>query len=171
MPKRGQRDDSPGDDRKPFSDVGGPAGKHAQTHDVRREQLTNPKGLDRSGEEFAADLQPERGGRELGGHATESRAGVDDKKLHQRLPDLTDAELANLAVLERGARLEQGGVYLDLNDPQRKPFRALGGQVAEEHNRFIAKRETDYELWNRLAGQHEEPELIRPETEQHASSN
>lgn len=171
MPKRGQRDDSPGDDRKPFSDIGGPAGKHAQTHDVRREQLANPKGPDRSDEEFVADLQPERGGRELGGHATESRAGVDDKKLHQRLPDLTDTELANLAVLERGARLEQGGVYLDLNDARRKPFKALGDQVAEAHQRLIAKRETDYELWNRLAGRHEPPELVRPELEHHAPSN
>lgn len=168
MPKRGQRDNSPGDDRKPYSDIGGPAGKHAQTHDVRREELTNPKGPDRSGDEFAADLQPQRGGQELGGHATETRAAVDDKKLHQRLPDLTSAELGNLAVLERGTQLEQGSVYLDLNGPARKPFRALGGQAAEEHNRLIAKRETDYELWNRLVGQDEETELVRPEVEQHA---
>ena len=40
MPKRNQRDPSPGDARKPFSDRGGPAGRHAETHDVRREELT-----------------------------------------------------------------------------------------------------------------------------------
>lgn len=35
-------DYSPGDARQPYSDIGGPAAKHAQTHDIRHEQLTNP---------------------------------------------------------------------------------------------------------------------------------
>lgn len=37
-------DYSPGDARQPYSDIGGPAAKHAQTHDIRHEQLTNPMG-------------------------------------------------------------------------------------------------------------------------------
>src|SRR4051812_41283960 len=117
MPKRGkgQSDDmSPGDARKPYSDIGGPAARHAQTHDVRREQLTNPKGPDRSDEAFAADLAPATPARDLHGHADESRPAAEDKVLHERLPDLTNDELARLPVVEQGVRLEQGGTYLDL---------------------------------------------------------
>ena len=57
-----------------------------------------------------------------------------------------------LAVLEHGAHLEQGSTYLDLNDLSRSPFKALGGQEAGPDHRYVAKRDTDYELWNRLAG-------------------
>src|SRR4051812_2035990 len=44
-------DHSPGDRRQPYSDRGGPEGRHAETHDVRREELTNPRGPDRAGVE------------------------------------------------------------------------------------------------------------------------
>lgn len=164
MPRRGQDDHSPGDNRQPYSDRGGPAGRHAETHDVRREQLTNPKGIDRSGEEFADDIAPDTLSVDLGGHADESRPAVDDKRLHERLPDLNSDELARLPVLEPGARLEQGGTYLDLNNLGRGPFKALGGQEASATNRYVAKRDLDYELWNRLAGQEREAEVERPRT-------
>jgi hypothetical protein len=65
-------------------------------------------------------------------------------------------------VLEPGTRLEQGGVYLDLNRLADGPFQALGGHEATTANRLIAKRDTDYELWNRLAGQDAEPAIERP---------
>ncbi len=168
MPTRSQRDDSPGDARKPYSDIGGPAGKHAQTHDVRREALTNPTGPDRSGDEFADDIAPRLGAEDLGGHADESRPAVEDKQLHERLQGLDNAELARLPVLERGTPLEQGGVYVDLNDPTLTPFKALGGQEAERQHRYVAKRDTDYELWNKLVGRDDEAQVMRPETEEAA---
>ena len=99
---------------------------------------------------------------EPGGHGEESRPAVADKALHEALPELTDAELGRLAVLEPGTALEQGGTYLDLNDLGRGPFKAIGGQEAGAGNRFVAKRDTDYELWNRLAGQHREAAVERP---------
>ena len=37
-------DHSPGDRQQPYSDRGGPEGRHAETHDIRREELTNPVG-------------------------------------------------------------------------------------------------------------------------------
>jgi hypothetical protein len=96
------------------------------------------------------------------GHADESMSAADDRALYGRLPDLNDAELARLSVLVPGTALEQGGTYLDLNELGRGPFRAIGGQEAGVGNRYIAKRETDYELWNRLAGDREtEPERPR----------
>ena len=161
MPKRGQHDKSPGDDRQPYSDQGGPAGRHAQTHDVRREAFTNPKGLDRGPDEFADDIAPATPSLELSGHADESVSAVEDKSLHERLPQLDNAELARLPVLQTGTRLEQGHTYLDLNDLRRGPFKAIGGQEAGKQHRYIAKTDVDYELWNELAGDRE-PEIERP---------
>ena len=97
-----------------------------------------------------------------GGHADESIAAVDDKQLHEQLPHLDAAELARLAVLAPGTPLDQGGTYVDLNDLGRGPFKAIGGQEAAKHHRYVAKRDTDYELWNRLVGQETDPEVERP---------
>ena len=155
-------DHSPGDRRQPYADRGGPTGRHAETHDVRREEVTNPVGPQTDDPTFADQLAPvETGPR--GGHAMESDPAVADKTLHERLSSFTSDELARLAVLEPGTRLEQGGVYLDLNRLDAGPFQALGGHEATTSNRFVAKRDTDYELWNRLAGQDAEPEIERPD--------
>jgi hypothetical protein len=154
-------DHSPGDRRQPYSDRGGPQARHAETHDVRREAHTNPTGPEPEDPSFAAQLAPREAG-QLGGHADESESAVDDKVLHERLPMLDNDELSRLAILEPGTRLEQGGVYLDLNDLDAGPFKALGGHEATGANRYIAKRDTDYELWNRLAGRDDAPEIERP---------
>jgi len=166
MPRRSQHDQSPGDARKPFADQGGPAGRHARTHDVRREALTNPTGQGVQEDPFAADPVPVPGGDEpaarLGGHAEESAPAAADKGLRERLGDLAPAELARLAVLEPGTRLQQGGTYVDLNDAARAPFTALGGHEAGPETRYVAKRDTDHELWNRLVGQGRGVEVERP---------
>ena len=155
-------DHSPGDGRQPYSDRGGPAAKHAETHDVRREELTNPKGPEPVDESFAAQLAPDTSTAEPGGHADESLSAADDKDLHRALNHLDAGELAQLAVLETGTALEQGGTYADLNDLGRGPFKAMGGHEAGPHNRYVAKRDTDYELWNKLVGQETEARVERP---------
>lgn len=155
MPKRGkgQNDDqSPGDGRQPYSDIGGVEARHAQTHDVRREQLTNPTGPDRSMDEFAADLAPATPANDLHNHADTSSPASGDKAVRQSLPELTNDVLTRLSIVNTGTRLEQGGTYLDLNERGRGPFTALGGQEAEQSNRYVAKKDTDYELWNDLVG-------------------
>lgn len=154
-------DHSPGDSRQPYSDQGGSAGRHAQTHDIRREAHTNPKGPQPEDPSFDARLAPveTRPGR---GHADESVAGDTDKALHDKLPELTNDELSRLSLLEPGTRLEQGGLYLDLNNRGDGLFKAIGGQEATSRTRLIAKRDTDYELWNRLAGEDSRPEIERP---------
>lgn len=154
-------DNSPGDRRKPYSDIGGPQARHAQTHDVRREQLTNPSGPEPEDPAFAEQLAPiESGG--PGGHEDESIVAADDKDIRNQLPELTAAELSRLTVLEPGVRLEQGGTYLDLNQRQNGPFKALGGHDARPGERLVAKRDIDYVLWNRLAGDDESVEIERP---------
>ena len=141
---------------------GGPgttAGGDPTTLD-RRLGTAGPRSADQPS---AAELAQRAVVIEPGGHADESRPAASDKALHELLPDLTDAELGRLSVLEAGTALEQGGTYLDLNDLARGPFKAIGGHEAGPGNRYIAKRDTDYELWNRLASQHREPEVERPE--------
>jgi hypothetical protein len=175
-------DHSPGDRRQPYSDRGGPQARHAETHDVRRERHTNPKGPQPEDPSFAEQLAPVEAG-EIGGHADESTSGVEvvqvevDAPLLQPRPRLEDrqpeelvvvevaqpaVQLFRLSILEPGTRLEQGGVYLDLNDLDAGPFKALGGHEATAETRYIAKRDTDYELWNRLAGRDDAPEIERP---------
>jgi hypothetical protein len=150
-------DHSTGDARQPYSDQGGPAGRHAQTHDVRLEEATRSKPHD-DGEDFEADLKAEQ---THGGHVDESILASDDKELKTEL-DLSADELKRLSLLTVGTRLDQGGTYVDLNDPVLKPFRAMGGQEAGEDNRYVAKRDTDYDLWDHLVGQGRSSEVRRP---------
>jgi hypothetical protein len=154
-------DHSPGDRRQPYSDRGGPEGRHAETHDVRLEELTNPVGpqtVDTTFAEQLAPTEPTQGG----GHVTKSIPAAEDKVLHTRLPQLTNEELSRLQVLEPGTRLEQGGMYIDLNRLAEGPFKVLGGHEATENDRYIAKQDTDYELWNRLVNEDADPDIERP---------
>jgi hypothetical protein len=159
MPKRGQHDHSPGDRRKPYSNEGGPAGRHAATHDVAKEVASRPSGGDEGFDEFADDIAPvdvAGAPRHLPGHASESTSAVDIKDLHEL--GLRNDELAQLQVLDRGTRLDQGGVYLDLDNLTNGEFTAMGDQEAAAGCRYIAKRDTDHELWNRLLGRERGPD-------------
>lgn len=156
MPKRGkgQSDDhSPGDGRERYSDIGGVEARHAQTHDVRREALTNPKGPDRSAEEFADDIAPMTPSQELRTHADESVSAAEDKVLRTSLSELSADELGRLPIVAAGARLEQGATYLDLDNRGQGPFRVVGVREATTESHFVAKKDVDYELWNRLVGE------------------
>lgn len=164
MPRSRSDDTSAGDARQPYADIGGTEARHAKTHDVRREELTNPKGAEPRDDSFDDDLSTEDGVDRPGGHIDDSLPAAEDKQLSGKLDDrLTPDEMARLTVLTEGTGLEQGGVYLDLNDAGSRPFKALGSQEAGPSNRYVAKRDLDHELWNKLAGDRE-PEIERPET-------
>ena len=124
-------DYSSGDRRQPYSDRGEPEGRHAETHDVRREMLTNPVGPQSEDRSFAEQLAPVET-RPSGGHAAESTPGVDDKGLHDRLPELSNDELSRLQVLEPGTRLEQGGTYIVSQSPQRRSIQGPGWTRGDE---------------------------------------
>lgn len=164
MPKRGTQsdDNSPGDGRQPYSDIGGTQARHAYTHNVRQEALTNPQGPDRSDEEFAADIAPSTASQGPHSDIAETTPASQDKVLHERLPDLTNDELARIPVIEPGVALEQGGVYLDLNDRQTGPFKALASQTADRRHRYVAKKDVAYELWNQLTRENDEVTIERP---------
>ena len=76
----------------------------------------------------------------------------DYKAATRELPGLTDDELKRSPVLREGMRLEQGSTYLDIADPNARPFKALGGMTAGPDNLYVPKDEVDYLLWNRLTG-------------------
>jgi hypothetical protein len=82
--------------------------------------------------------------------------------IHTRLPQFTNDELSTPQILEPGTRLEQGGAYINLNRLDEGPFKALGGHDATARDRYVAKRDTDYEIWNRLVGEDQEPKIERP---------
>jgi hypothetical protein len=117
-----------------------------------------------SADSFARDIAPDPATLGPSGHGDESYRAVEDKDIYRLLPDLTAGKLSTLPIVEPGTRLEQGGVYADLNDLARGPFKALGSEFATADVRYIAKRDVDYELWNRLVGQHAEPRIERPPT-------
>jgi hypothetical protein len=148
-----------GDARQPYSDRGGPEGRHAETHDVRREEATRAHHEPQERDEFALDLESEASG---GGHVDESFLATDDKALRAQLRDFDADDLKRISLLTVGTRLEQGSTYVDLNDPARVPFKALGDQEAGADNRYVAKRDTDYEMWDRLVGQGRPAEIERP---------
>ncbi len=68
----------------------------------------------------------------------------------RRSSPLTQDELAHLPIVRPGTPLETSGVYLDLNHLARGPFKALAGQEAGSGDRYVARRDIDHEIWNRL---------------------
>ena len=125
--------------------------------------MSEPTGT-RPRDEFDDDLGRDDPGIQSGSHEDDSRSAADDRSLQARLGGLDAGEIERLSVLQEGTRLEQGAVYVDLNDPTPTPFHALAGDVAGAANRYVAKRDTDYELWDRLVGQGREAEIERPTT-------
>ncbi len=109
----------------------------------RRNDLQNRR-------EPSAELRPDASSNELLARGAKSRAG--DPETRRQLAAMTKDEVARVPVLEPGARLEQGSVYLDLDDVEAGPFVALGSEVIDDRDRIVAKRDLDHEIWNRLAG-------------------
>ena len=129
---------------------------------IRRDEIAGAD-IEETEESFRKDLVEQTPQTVHEAHL-DSEAASDDKAVMDRVPELTDDELARLSILEPGTPLEQGAVYLDLNNRARGPFRAIGGMEAEPQQKLIAKSMTDYELWNVLA-RDQEPEVERPDTQ------
>ena len=134
---------------------------------VEQDESASTRGVHREGEgdSFDAQMRDETPGRIRQDAATNVTAGDRDKELAELLPQLTDDELSRLGIIEPGTPLPQGAVFLDLNNVDKGPFKAIGGHEAGKDQRIIAKSETDYELWNTLAGRDDDPTLERPDTE------
>jgi hypothetical protein len=106
---------------------------------------------------FDQDLHPDpMAGQNLGPRTDEGhragRTAYDVRAIHRTLRDWPDDELKEIPLLPQGERLQQGGVYLDLRDPQRGEIRATGDMQASADDAFVAKDQVPYPTWNRLRG-------------------
>ena len=88
----------------------------------------------------------------VGRNASEQRvlSAYSIKELHTRLGDLTNDELKNVSIVPTGTHLEEGAQYIDLTHLERGAFFADASMVAPSDHYYVAKKETDYVLWNRL---------------------
>jgi hypothetical protein len=86
----------------------------------------------------------------------ETVPAADLKAVYALYPRLTDDELRRIPILPPGTRLEQGATYLDLRTPGAE-FTGRGDMQATEDHLYVAKKDVDYQLWNKLLGV-EEPE-------------
>lgn len=108
----------------------------------------------RNQREPSPELRPEASNALLRERGEKVDAGGDHETRRQ-FADLTKDEVDRIPVMKPGSRLEQGSVYLDLDDTDAGPFVAVGSEAVVEGERFVAKNDTDYETWNRLAGDRE----------------
>jgi hypothetical protein len=79
-----------------------------------------------------------------------TRAASDDKRTVEQFPELTDDEVSRVPLLQPGANLDQGSVYLDLDDPERGPFTASGNEAVRPGDRYVSKRDAEHEIWRRI---------------------
>jgi hypothetical protein len=82
----------------------------------------------------------------------EAATAYEIKDIHRQFHGFSDDELKRIPLVPRGSRLEQGAIYVDLQDPQLREFKAVGNMQASPNNWYVPKSEVDYQLWNRLIG-------------------
>jgi hypothetical protein len=76
----------------------------------------------------------------------------DVKPVHKRFKHFSDDELKQLRILPLSSRLEQGATYIDLHHLHLGEFKATGDLEVGRNAWLVAKKDTPYELWNRLLG-------------------
>lgn len=115
-----------------------------------------PQNEEKHPPEYARDLSPDRlEGQNIGPNPDDREVGLrtayDVRHLHRGL-DLNDDELKDIPVLPQGKRLQQGGTYLDLRNPERGEFTATGDMASGPENAYVAKDQVPYQTWNKLRG-------------------
>lgn len=112
------------------------------------------KPTDKKQDEWQQDLNPNpKAGQNYSiGGSGEALNAFDIKELHEKLEGFSSDELKQIIVLPPGTRLEQGAKYVDLNDPERKEFTAMGNMEAGTDNMYVLKTEVGYQIWNKLIG-------------------
>ncbi len=127
--------------------------KHSRLHENHRDQNTPQDKRDPS--EFDNDLTANNLAGENHGMSNPPNVNAQTadtiKSMHSTtLADLTNDELKSIQIVSAGTRLQQGAKYIDLNHLELGEFTATSESVAGPENAYVAKKETDYVLWNRL---------------------
>ena len=123
-----------------------------------------PQNQDKHPEEWEDDLNPDRmAGQNIGPQSADRERGLqtayDLRDVHRSLQQFEDDDLKRIPVVPTGARLQQGATYIDLNDPDREEFTAMGDMQADSGSCYVPKSEVPYPVWNRLIGV-ENPERL-----------
>ena len=111
--------------------------------------------LDR--DDFDKDLRPNEfagnnDGAETAQNEKAAPSAYEFKELHDRFPQLDNADLKNIPILPADTRLDQGATYLDLNNLDKGEYSAVGNETVGEKDYIVPKSEVGYPLWNRLTG-------------------
>ncbi len=128
-----------------------------RTEGSKTEGMDLPQREKKHPDEWERDLNPDRmEGQNVGPVSSDrergDRTAFDVKPLHRVMRDWPDEELKRIPVLEEGTRLQQGATYLDLRDPERGEFTAMGDMAAGPRDAYVPKDEVPYPTWNRLRG-------------------
>lgn len=83
------------------------------------------------------------------------RSAAEVHEAAELLQDLGLEQLRDIPVLHEGTRLEQGATYVDLRDPQRKPFTARGDMFSSRGSLTVPKAGVPHPTWNRIVGEHD----------------
>ena len=123
-----------------------------------------PQNQDKHPQEWEDDLNPDRmAGQNIGPQSADRERGLqtayDLRNVHRSLQQFEDDDLKRIPVVPTGARLQQGATYIDLNDPDREEFTAMGDMQADSGSCYVPKSEVPYPVWNRLIGV-ENPERL-----------
>ena len=78
------------------------------------------------------------------------RSALDVRHEHRVLHEFGADVLRQIPLLPDGASLARRGEYLDLHDPARADFRALGDEIVRPGQRVVARSEVSPEIWRRL---------------------
>ncbi len=141
-------------EKRTGSDSNAHAGrKHSRLHESHKDWNTPQD--ERAPSEFDDDLTANNLAGENHGMSnpppTNAQTPDTIKEMHTTtLADLTNDELKSLQILPAGTRLQMGAKYIDLHNLERGEFTATSESVAGPENAYVAKKETDYVLWNRL---------------------
>jgi hypothetical protein len=107
-------------------------------------------------EEWRRDLNPDSEAGQNRGQPEAQFSGAptayEVKDIHRQFHGFSDDELKRIPIVPPGTRLAQGAVYVDLQDQMLREITATGDMTAGPNNRYVPKKEVDYQLWNRLIG-------------------
>jgi hypothetical protein len=78
------------------------------------------------------------------------RTALDVRQDHRVLRDLGTDLLRQIPLVSEGASLARRGEYLDLHDPARADFRALGDETVRPGQRMVARSEVSAQAWREL---------------------
>jgi hypothetical protein len=119
--------------------------------DVRKpDPRTLPQSRQKHPAPWEHDLNPHHLEGQNIGVAASAHYAADVKLLTRTLDGFTLDELRQIPVLLPGARLEQGGTYLDVTDPKRPVYNTTAEWHVPWGHYFVPKAGVHYELWNRL---------------------